>query len=536
MSLRQFGAVFLVIVAAGCMMPGAAKKTPSSTAKVERGDVSVEVVETGSLDADKTVEVKSRVSGRVKKLYVDEGDFVKAGQLIAEIDPQETQLQVDQNKAQVAGAVAGEQRQQVELEQRRVTAANALEKAKSNLRQLTLELKAQPTLTRASVTSAKSAYDAATKSYDQLVQVTQPNAKVATEIALKDAQNNRDNAENELNRLKSLMSQGYVAQRDVDNATLQAQLARTKLSNAQENLDRLDENQRLERDQSAERVKQAKADLDRATANTIQDTTKREEYLRAVKDVGDAQTALRDVEALKAAQRQQGAQIQQLRSVLSDGERQLRETRILSPIDGIVTKKLVQEGELVASLNSFSAGTTIVRIEDRSKMVVKLDINEIDVAKLTIGTRAEVTVDAFPKQTFSGHVTKIAPASDTVGTTTSSTDVVVKYQVEVTLDDSDAKLKSGMSAKCTMKVMDKKDVLRLPLEYVGKDDKGNYVRLAPKNPKDPKDKGTRVDVTIGAQSSTQVEITKGVTEGQDVVKPDYTGPARKGMMSVKAED
>src|ERR1700722_15183028 len=68
-----------------------APKTADASVTVQRGDLSVQVVETGTLNADNVVELKSLVSGRLKTLLVDEGDRVKAGQLIAVIDPRETQ-------------------------------------------------------------------------------------------------------------------------------------------------------------------------------------------------------------------------------------------------------------------------------------------------------------------------------------------------------------------------------------------------------------------------------------------------------------
>lgn len=520
-----------LLTVSGCGF-GGPKKEKKAAQTVEQGDLKVEVVETGTLQAVKLVEIKSRVSGRVKKLYVDEGDHVTAGQLIAEIDPQETQLQVDQNQAQIRGAMAATDRQSIEIAQRKVTAANALAKAKSTLRQTELELKIQPGLTQASVVSAKSAYEAAKQAYDQLIHVTQPNERTATNVAVKDAQNNLDNAKRELDRQSNLLSLGYVSVRDVENARLQVQLAETKLQNVQDSSSRLSQNQTLSAQQAEERMKQAKADYDRATANTIQDSVKREQYQRAVKDVSDAEAQLRDVAALEAARRQQLAQVQQLQSVLSDGQRQLRETRIVAPISGLITSKLVQEGELVASLNSFSAGTTIVQLEDRSKMIVKLNINEIDVAKLSLGTKAKVRVDAFPTEELVGTVTKIAPASVSSGSTSPqspTSDAVVKYKVEVSLDVPSDKLKTGMSAKCTMIVLDKKDILRVPLDFVGQDDKGSFIVLAPKNPKDPKDKGKQVPVVVGDRSATFVEIKSGATKGQEIVRPEYKGPKRKGM-------
>lgn len=522
-------ALIVTFWAVGGCLPGGQKPKDDGSLKVEKGDLKVEVVETGALSAIRTVEVKSRASGRVKALYVDEGAEVVAGQLIAEIDPRETQLQVDQNSAQVAGAEAGARAQSVQIAQRRVTAKNALEKAQSALRQIQMELKAQPTLTNASISSAQSAFDQARQSLSQLDTVTHPNARTATEIALQDAQNSLSNAQSESSRLERLLQQGYVAKRDTEAADLQVKLAQTKVRTARENLDRLAASQKLEREQAVERVTQARAQLEQSRANSIQDSVKREQYLRAIREVSDARAALRDVDALIAQRQQQLAQVSQLRSVLSDGQRQLGETRIVAPSAGVVTDRPVQVGELVSSLNSFSAGTTIFKIEDRSQMVVKLNINEIDVAKLSTGMTAEVKIEAFPNETFQGKVTKIAPSN--LATAATSTDAVVKYEVEVTMDNVDRRMKSGMSAKCTMRVIDQKEVVRIPLSYLGRDEKGAFVMLKPADPKNKKDKGTRVDVKTGAQSAAMVEITSGLTPGQVIVKPEFTGPKRKGMMS-----
>ncbi|MCW5937864.1 MAG: efflux RND transporter periplasmic adaptor subunit [Fimbriimonadaceae bacterium] len=498
--------------------------------KVDKGDVLVQVVDTGTLEAVTNVEVKSRVSGRIARLLVQEGQMVAKGDLIAEIDPQETQLQVDQNAAQVRGAEAGARRTEVEIAQRRVTARTALAKAQSRLKQLEMEMGAQPALTAASITTAESNLRSAREALQQLTTVTQPNERTAAEVAVRNAESRLENAKSEATRQKNLMDRGFVARRELENAELQVSLATTALRDAQENLSRLAEGQRLARQQAEERVRQAEASLQSSQINRVQDSVKREQYLQARQDVRDAETQLRDIEALIAGRQQQAAQIDQLRSVLRDGQRQLGETRILSPITGIVTRRDVQVGELVASLNSFSAGTTIVRIEDRDHMQVRLEINEIDVARLSEGMKAEVLVDAFPEKKFTGRVATIAPTNTSAGATTNNPDAVVKYEVKVLLDDPLSLLKSGMSAKCSMRVIDRKNVLRAPIDRVGKDEKGYFVMVPPDKP-GPKAENKRIDVKVGAKSDTFYEIVSGVTEGQKLERPPFGGPERKGMMS-----
>lgn len=527
----------------GCgMPPGGMPGTNAAnkTTKVEKGSLEVQVVETGTLEPVKVVEVKSRVGGRLKSLLVDEGDVVTEGQLIGIVDPQETQLFVKQNQAQLAGAQAGADRQAVEIAKRRVTIETSLQRARSRVAQLEAEMKAQPSLTTAAIRSAQTQLDLQTKSYEQLVNVSQPNARTAALNAVTDAKNNLRTAEADLNRRKNLVEMGYAAARDVEQAQLQVDLYQSRLHEAEERVQRLDNEHRLDREKASQQVKAAQAELDRAKTNSIMDGVKREDYNQALVALREAEADRRDIASLEAARRQQMASVQQIGSSLDDAMRQLRETEIRAPLAGVVSKRYVQEGELVTSLGSFSSGTPVVRIDDRSAMIVKLQINEIDTARLEIGQIAEIKVDALPDIVFTGKVSKIAPAQ--VGAAASSTavttatDPVVKYQVEVRLDKTDSHLKPGMSAKCTMKVINLPNVLRLPIAYLGQDEKGYYVLIPSADKKDKNAKPTRRDITIGLKTSTHFEIKSGLKEGEEVSKPEYKGPKRQGMMGPSNQD
>ena len=102
-------AVVLVLVVAGAVIAATSAGTkidPSKLAKVERGDLAKSVVATGKIEPITKVEVKSKASGIVKKLYVDYGDQVKKGQVLAELDRDEIQARVDQARAQLAASEA----------------------------------------------------------------------------------------------------------------------------------------------------------------------------------------------------------------------------------------------------------------------------------------------------------------------------------------------------------------------------------------------------------------------------------------------
>jgi HlyD family secretion protein len=125
---------------------------------VTRGTISVDVTESGAIEPVRTVEIKSRVSGRLAALYVNEGDRVRKGQLLARIDPREVQQQVEQGSAQVESAKASAERARIALEIQAKEARLQVRQAELRVQQLERELRAQPTITQAAIRAAETAY------------------------------------------------------------------------------------------------------------------------------------------------------------------------------------------------------------------------------------------------------------------------------------------------------------------------------------------------------------------------------------------
>ncbi|MDR3689037.1 MAG: HlyD family efflux transporter periplasmic adaptor subunit [Fimbriimonas sp.] len=514
----------------------AAKTASKNQMTVAKGDLLVQIVETGTVDAVKSVEVKGLVTGRLSKLFVDEGDHVTQGQLIALIDPKETRLLLQQNQAQLMGARSGAEKTVISIQETRLQVKAAYEQAKAKVAQMELALKIQPSLTSNAITQARMNLETAQDEKRRLLDSAQPTQMAAAKSALDEAKASLANAKLDYDRQVELETKGYVSGKVVENADLALALAKTRLDSAQISFDKLSAEFRAELTKAEEAIKQSQASLDIAKANSIQDEVKRHDYLSALADLERAKASLRDPEVMEKTHQQDLATVSQLESVVGDAERQLSETDIRAPISGIVTKKSLQVGELATGLSQFSSGTTIVKIEDRTAMRVKLDVNEIDVAKMTVGMPAKVDVDAIPNHTFTGTVNKIAPASkdSSSGTTTAtSTDSVVKYEVEILLKDATPNLRSGMSAKCTMEVVNHHDVVTLPLEYVGKDGKKSFVEIPSKDPKTP---AKRQYIVVGPSSGSAVEVLSGVGVGTSIQKPKYQGPARKGAMQFGNDD
>src|ERR1700686_760151 len=116
------GVVILVVAGALIASSSGTKIDPSKLAKVEKGDLAKSVVATGKIEPITKVEIKSKASGIVKKLYVDYGDKVKKGQTLAELDKEEIQARVDQARAQLEASSASLNGTRADLERAKVDA------------------------------------------------------------------------------------------------------------------------------------------------------------------------------------------------------------------------------------------------------------------------------------------------------------------------------------------------------------------------------------------------------------------------------
>ncbi len=159
-----------------------------------------------------------------------------------------------------------------------------------------------------------------------------------------------------------------------------------------------------------------------------------------------AGTALAQVEADKA-------NVQQARAILHQAEVNLALTNIVSPTDGVVISRNVDVGQTVAA--SLSAPIIFVIAEDLRKMQVDTSVAEADVGKLTAGMDASFMVDAYPGEKFKGKVRQIRNAAQTVQN-------VVTYDAVIDVDNSELKLRPGMTANVNFVFANRENVLRVP--------------------------------------------------------------------------
>ncbi|MDA0333637.1 MAG: efflux RND transporter periplasmic adaptor subunit [bacterium] len=146
----------------------------------------------------------------------------------------------------------------------------------------------------------------------------------------------------------------------------------------------------------------------------------------------------------------------------SAGPLQMDEIRVQAPISGIVIRRGVEMGEVVASgLSGLSGGTVMFEIGDPSQMIVRGDIAEIDIAKLELHQDVDIVVDAYPDTTYTGRVRWIAP----VGLKQPGSPIVT-FDTEIEVLDHDPRLRQGMSCDIDIIFSRRDSVVFLPIEAV----------------------------------------------------------------------
>ncbi len=181
-------------------------------------------------------------------------------------------------------------------------------------------------------------------------------------------------------------------------------------------------------------------------------------------------------------------------------------SKIYSSVSGTVITRTVEEGEMVSSIGlGNSDGTAIMQIADLSKMIVKSNINEIDINKYKEGQTAAITVPANPKHSYNGIITQVAAMAQNVNN-------VKVFPIEIELSDVDEMIKPGMTAEISIKGQSKSDIIIIPIKALFSNEKGEDVVYTVEN---NAIKDTKVIVT-GINNLTHVEVIRGLEAGEEV--------------------
>jgi len=282
----------------------------------------------------------------------------------------------------------------------------------------------------------------------------------------------------------------------------------------------------------------AKADYD----------AKKAAFDTAVAQLGMSKSKLSQAKAQRdSAQRrvsQSAANLRHAADVLS-------KTEYVAPFDGVITNVPVREGETVVPGIQNAPGSTLMTIADTSVITAEVKVDETDIVNVKLGQNAEVSIDAIPKQRFKGVVTEIGRnavlRSTGVSTaqSTSSGQEAKDFKVVVALQDPPPNLLPGLSATARITTATRSTALAIPIQALTirqrgeleteKKGKAKAAAAAPASAdaKDAKEElqgvfvisnkkdAVFVPVTTGISGTTDIEVTNGLKEGDEIVTGSY---------------
>lgn len=208
----------------------------------------------------------------------------------------------------------------------------------------------------------------------------------------------------------------------------------------------------------------------------------------------------------------QQIRIKQIQNRIQKAYEDLARMEIKSPMPGLVVYH--QErfgpfgGEKISLGDNVRPGQYVIQLPDLSKMKVVFGINEVDRDRVWAGQEGTVTLEAYPEMTLTGVVTQINKITDWWGGDQSN---VKLFSVEMELNESNDKIRPGLSAQIQLVMDEQEDVLQVPLSAVFEQDGKNHVLLKGSNPK-PR------EISIAERNYTNAIIENGLKEGDKIVK------------------
>jgi len=432
----------------------------------------------GTIEATDVI-LSSKVNGRINAVNAQEGDSVTKGEVLVQIRQDEFRAALAQNQAALANArarlqeaIAGSRIQDIEqaraqVQQAQAAVAGAREALAlanqdyQNVRDLQARLQTAQTnynTTRAALQQAQQALRLVRQGpRTEEIQQAQAN--------LQQAQATNARAQSDYRRAQTLLTRGAIPASELDAARAAAQTAQAQVAQAQARLNELKAGSRPEEIRQAEAaVSQAQAAFEGARESL---TIARQQYVERTPQrtaLANAQTnyntslaqlqqAQAHLQLLLAGTRpeqvqQFRAQVAQAQAAVSQAQTQLKDTTVISPIDGRVITRSVEPGE------STTVGSTLMEVADLNTVWLRVYVEEPIYGRIKLGDEASVTVDSYPGQVFKGTITEINQQAEFTPKEIQTQEQRAKlvFGIKITIQNREGKLKPGMPADAVMKL------------------------------------------------------------------------------------
>ncbi|MBE9095788.1 efflux RND transporter periplasmic adaptor subunit [Tychonema sp. LEGE 07203] len=521
------------------------------TVPVEAQNLTVRITSSGTVQPVQRVNLSPKGSGRIAELFVEQGDKVEAGQIVARMESRDVEAQLAQAKAREASVraklakiEAGNRSEDIASARARLDQAEAtlaqlqagsrveevnqgrarLAQAQANLQQLRAGSRIEEVgQGRARLAQAQARLaDAQTGSLKQEIAQAQTqieSSKAQAELTAKRVERNRP-----------LVQEGALAKDKLDELIKEDRTAQAKLTESQKRLQQLQESRKSQIKQL-----QAAVDVEQQALKQLQNGTRSEAIAKGEAEVAEAKSKLtqlengnRPEEIAKAeagvaeaksqlAAQENGARPEEIAAAKADlaeaqaqvrfQEVQLEDTKVRAPFAGVITQRYAIEGAFVTPATSASeatsaTSTSIVALAKDVEVLAK--VPEADISQIKPGQIVEIVADAYPDKVFKGKVKLIAPEA------VKERDVTL-FQVRVALDTGKDFLQSGMNVDLRFIGQKLSNALVVPTVAIVTN-KGQTGVLVPDEKQQPKFK----PVTVGSTIGNKIQILEGAKAGDRV--------------------
>jgi RND family efflux transporter MFP subunit len=504
---------------------------------------------TGTLRTDETVTLSTKATGLVRSVAVREGDRVRRGQLLVVVDDSDLRAQRDRA---VAAARAADSRvkeaeafvrvAEAKVQQARTnrgikdTAADsdyrraqqALATAQSRLSQAKAQAEITGTEAESRVSGAKANLQATRERLKALQDGSRRQEKATAEAQVARAQTQVARTRSQLERREALLKEKAIAAEAVDNARRDHEAALADLDAARQQLSLVQEGPRGEEVRAQEEaVRQLEGALRDAEANRARTRISSDDVAAAESQVRQAEAAL---EAAKAALEQKAWNSDEIRSAEASlaqaragvfsaraaaiqtradiryQDELIAQTRIHSPVNGVVTKRLVQTGAAVVQMRN-----ELMTLVSSDTLFFEATAPETSLPMLRPGLPARVMLDALPGRIFPGSVREIIPVAE--GNNRS-----VRLRISIPRAIHSSSVVGGF-ARAEIRGESRGDGISIPREAIVSDEGETAVFV------EEQGKARRVAITIGDPGGTggRVPVIRGLRGGERVIVEGASG-------------
>ena len=508
---------------------------------VVKADIQIATTADGRAVADSIVNLGFATGGTVSEIYVEEGQSVKKGQKLAKLDSRKSAAQLSQAKAGYSGALAKlgalkDRPSDAEVAGKRAVVENAeialadmqadysytLDEYKAGRlsKEQLMSKEAQLHNAEAQLDSAEAQLNVLSAGPSSATVSSKQTAVTNAQIAVDDAQKAYDYALDESNASTStssaLIDKVLLKESQLNSAKAQLDSAQAQLSIALEGA--------TSAEITSKQVAINNAKIALTDAQSAYDYTydaykagrlSREQLSAKDTQLNNAKAQLRTAEAqleitlepvssseISSAR----ASVNQAGAVVQGAEAALDEATLLSPVDGVVLAVNGKEGETAGGQSTGGTAEPFMVIGNVNRMMIEAQVEEIDIAKISIRQKIRAAFDALEGEEFYGSVESIE------GRAKVDQNGVVTYQVRVVVDNKTNKIKDGMTAHVDFIIKEARDVLTIPVKAVTRTNGKPTVTIHG-------DAGKSVvkEIEVGMTDGSSVEVKHGLSLGEKVV-------------------